>query len=206
MAKLLLATNNPGKLREYEALLVGMPLQLVSLQEQGITLEVEEGDSSFHQNATHKAIIYAAKSGLLTLADDSGLEVEVLGGEPGPRAKRYAGPQATDPQRIAYLLSCLEGVPLEKRTARFCCVIAIATPDGELELCEGFCEGIIALEPKGCNGFGYDPIFYLPQLGRTMAELSFEEKNLLSHRARAAEKARRILFRLAQEETLGRAS
>jgi XTP/dITP diphosphohydrolase len=133
----------------------------------------------------------------LSLADDSGLEVSALGGEPGVRSARYAGEDASDAERVRYLLSKLDGIPQEKRQARFRCVIAIANPQGEVELCTGECEGFIAFEPKGERGFGYDPIFYLSELGKTMAELPPEKKNKISHRGRAAARAREVLKRLA---------
>jgi len=193
--KLLLATNNQGKVREYKSLLQGIPYEIVTLAEQGIPTDVDEAGVSFEENARLKATTLAAESGLLSLADDSGLEVDALGGEPGSRSHRYAGEDATDADRIDYLLARLRDVPDEKRTARFRCVIAIATPDGKVELCFGECRGIITTTPRGDNGFGYDPVFYLPELGKTMAELPPEEKNKISHRARAAEKARELLMK-----------
>jgi len=197
-AKLLVATNNRGKLREYSELLKGLPLELTTLKEQGITEEVEESGSSLKQNAIHKATSYAKLSGLTTMADDSGLEVDALGGEPGPLSRRYAGDNVSDKERNDYLLAKLSDIPWEKRTARFRAVIAIVTPDGKVKTTEGVCEGIVALDFKGEGGFGYDPIFYLPELDKHMAELSLAEKNRISHRAKAAQKARRILERLAR--------
>ncbi|MCX6010979.1 MAG: XTP/dITP diphosphatase [Chloroflexi bacterium] len=193
MPKLLLATNNEGKAREYKSLLKGVPFELVTPAELGISTEVAEVGKSFEENARLKATKLAAESRLLALADDSGLEVDALGGEPGTLSARYAGEGASDRDRVSYLLTKLEGVPQEKRTARFRCVIAIATPEGEVELCSGECEGIIAFEPRGNRGFGYDPIFYLPELRKTMAELPPELKNKVSHRGRAAEKACQVL-------------
>ena len=196
MIKLLVATNNPGKVREYEALLEGLPLTLTYLTQEGLDVEVEETGSTFGENARLKAMAYARASGLLSLADDSGLEVDTLGGEPGTYSARYAGQGASDEDRYRLLLRNLEGVPWEQRTARFRCVIAVATPQGEIHSAEGTCEGIIAFEPKGEHGFGYDPVFHMPEHGRTMAELEPEVKNRISHRARAAEGARRILQEL----------
>lgn len=193
MPKLLLATNNRGKAREYKSLLQGIPFELVTPAELGISTEVAEVGKSFEENARLKAATLAAESRLLALADDSGLEVDALGGEPGTLSARYAGEGASDRDRVSYLLTKLEGVPREKRTARFRCVIAIATPEGEVELCSGECDGIIAFEPRGNRGFGYDPIFYLPELRKTMAELPPELKNKVSHRGRAAEKACQVL-------------
>jgi len=193
MPKLLLATNNKGKAREYRSLLSGVPFELVTPDEVGINTEVEEVGKSFEENARLKAATLAAESQLLSLADDSGLEVDALGGEPGTLSARYAGEGASDEDRVSYLLTKLEGVPEEKRTARFRCVIAIATPEGDVELCSGECEGVIAFEPRGDKGFGYDPIFYLPELKKTMAELPPEEKNRISHRGKAAQKASQLL-------------
>lgn len=191
--KLLVATNNSGKLREYASLLDGLGLELIKLAGAGITVEIEETGTSMEQNAVLKATGFAELSGLVTLADDSGLEVDALGGEPGPLSRRYAGENASDLERNDFLLVKLRDVPWEKRGARFRCVIAIAAPDGNVETCEGVCQGMIALEPKGEGGFGYDPIFYLPELERWMAELSLDEKNRISHRAKAAREARRLL-------------
>jgi XTP/dITP diphosphohydrolase len=196
MIKLLVATNNPGKVREYQALLKGLPLTLTYPVQEGLDIEVEETGSTFAQNARLKATAYARTSGLLTLADDSGLEVDALGGEPGTRSARYAGQGASDEDRYRLLLSKLEGVPWQQRTARFRCVIAVARPQGEVRTAQGTCEGVIAFEPRGEHGFGYDPVFYMPEHGQTMAELEPEVKNRISHRARAAEGARRILQKL----------
>lgn len=198
MPKLLLATTNQGKVREYRHLLKGLPFELVTPAEEGIDLAVAEDYPSYEQNARLKAVAYARASKLITLADDSGLEVDCLGGEPGTRSARAAGENATDKDRIESLLARLKDVAWEKRTARFRCVIAIATPQGETELCYGECQGFIAFEPRGANGFGYDPVFYLPELGRTMAELPLDLKNQVSHRGRAARQAYRILQRLAE--------
>ncbi len=195
MPKLLLATNNKGKIREYKSLLKGIPYEIVTLAGQGISTEVNEVGGSFEENARLKASTLAKESGLLSLADDSGLEVDALGGEPGSLSHRYAGENANDADRINYLLSRLKDVPEKERIAQFRCVMAIATPDGRVELCSGECRGVSTREPKGNRGFGYDPIFYLPELGKTMAELSLEEKNRVSHRARAAEKARELLIK-----------
>ncbi len=191
--KLLLGTNNQAKVREYRSLLPDLDHKLVTLSENGISVEVEEVGDSLEENARLKATIIAAKSRLLTLADDSGLEVDALGGEPGKLSARYAGENASDAERIAYLLKRMNGVPQEKRTARFRCVIALATPEGKVKLCSGECPGLITLEPRGEHGFGYDPIFYLPELGKTMAELPLEQKNKISHRGRAAREAARVL-------------
>ena len=196
MPQLLLATTNPGKIREYRLLLAGTGYQIVTLSEQGITEVVTEQGESYEQNAARKAAAYAKLSRLITLADDSGIEVDALNGKPGVHSARFAGENATDADRVVKLLAMLSGVPPDKRTAHFKCVIALATPEGKLDICQGECHGIIALEAKGENGFGYDPIFYLPGLGKTMAELPPRLKNRLSHRGKAARKAKKILARL----------
>jgi XTP/dITP diphosphohydrolase len=195
MPKLLLATNNKGKVREYRHMLNDLPVELVLPTEAGINTEVEEVGESLEENARLKAVTLARQSKLLTLADDSGLEVDALGGEPGRLSARYAGEGASDEDRVNYLLKKLEGVPEGERSAHFRCVIAIAQPDGEAELCSGECKGVIALEPRGGAGFGYDPVFYLPELAKTMAELTLEEKNKVSHRGRAAREAIKLLRR-----------
>ncbi len=182
-------------MREYRSLLQNLPFELVTLAELGITTIVSEIGESLEENARLKASILAAKSQLLALADDSGLEVDALGGEPGPLSARYAGEGASDKERINYLLQRLKGVPWEKRTARFKCVIAIATPDAEVEFCSGECRGFITFEPRGEQGFGYDPVFYLPELDKTMAELPLEIKNQISHRGQAARKVYQLLKR-----------
>ncbi len=198
MTRLLLATTNKGKAAEYRDLLRGLDLEIVTLEQAGINREADEKYNTFEENARHKAVFYAGLSGLLTLADDSGLEVDALSGEPGVRSSRYAGDNATDEERVDYLLNKLENVPLPERTARFRCVIAIAKPGGDVETVEGMCEGYIAREPKGGNGFGYDPVFYLPEYGRTIAELPAQIKNRISHRGRAAAMARIILGNLVK--------
>lgn len=191
--KILLATNNRAKVKEYTKLLQGIPYRIVSLEDMHISEQVEETGTSFEENAILKAKRYAELSGLTTIADDSGLEVDALGGEPGVRSARYAGEGASDKERIDFLLNKLVDVPWEKRLAQFRCVIAIAYPDGEVQICQGQCRGILTFKPLGDNGFGYDPIFYLPDLHKTMAELSMSEKNVISHRGQAAEEARKAL-------------
>jgi len=193
LQKLLLATNNRGKVREYRRLLAGVPLKLVTPAAEGITTVVDETGESLEENARLKATILAAESKLLSLADDAGLEVDALGGEPGHLSARYAGEAASDRGRVEFLLSRLKGVPWEKRTARFRCVIALAIPRGDVELCSGACRGFITFEPRGKYGFGYDPIFYLSELDRTLAELPLPVKNQISHRGQAARKAADIL-------------
>jgi XTP/dITP diphosphohydrolase len=172
---------------------------MTTLAKEGVNIEVSEAGDTLEENARIKATAYAIQSQFLVVADDSGLEVEALGGEPGPLSARYAGKDATDKEKIALLLSRLQGVPWEKRTACFRCVIAIASGSRILGLCEGECRGIITFAPRGTQGFGYDPIFYLPELDKTMAELSLEEKNQVSHRGKAAQKALRVLKYLWRE-------
>ena len=190
---LLVATHNAGKLAELRNLLRDAPYALASLADVGIDADVEETGATLEENAALKAATYARLSGLPTLADDSGLEVDALGGAPGVYSARYAGAGASDADRIAKLLANL--APHKPPwTARFRCVIAIARHGGSApELHTGVCEGVIIANPRGENGFGYDPAFLLPECGKTMAELSDAEKNRVSHRGRAARKAARAL-------------
>jgi XTP/dITP diphosphohydrolase len=198
LPKLLLATNNAGKVKEYRSLLQGIPFEMVTPGEIGITMDVAETGATYRENARLKACSLAAQSGLLTLADDSGIEVDALNGEPGVMSARYAGENASDAERIDHLLSELKDVPKEKRTARFYCLIAIAQPNGTVQFCDGECKGTIAFKPSGERGFGYDPIFYLPEWGKTMAELPVEVKNQISHRGTAAQKAKLLLQKMAR--------
>ena len=191
--QLLIASANKGKVAEYRELLDGLDCDLLSVDDAGISGDVEETGTTYEENARLKAVTCAERSGLITLADDSGLEVDALGGEPGVRSARYAGEHATDAQRVEYLLQKLKDVPPERRGARFVCVIAMAVPGGEVTFCRGECPGAIVMQPRGDKGFGYDPAFLLPELGVTVAELEPEVKNRLSHRGRAAVKARVVL-------------
>jgi len=187
--KLLLATNNAGKLEEMQVLLRSESVELLVPRDLGIRLDVAETGSSYLENATLKARAFAQASGLLALADDSGLEVDALGGKPGLYSARFA-PQAgaSDADRCAYLVEQLLSFP-QPWQARFVSVIVLAKPEGTLRDVQGSCPGVIIPEERGRNGFGYDPIFFIPEMGKTMAELSMEEKNKISHRARALEKA-----------------
>ncbi len=189
MATLLIATRNAGKLEEISRLIAGAPIQTVSLADVGVDREVDETGETFEANSTLKASTYARLSGLPTLADDSGLEVDALGGEPGVRSSRYAGDDATDADRVAFLLGRLQNEGRGPWRARFRCVIAIAWRHDDVELHAGVCEGMVIDTPRGSNGFGYDPVFLIPDLGRTMAELSPAEKNRVSHRGMAVRKA-----------------
>jgi XTP/dITP diphosphohydrolase len=199
MSRLLIATGNAGKLREYRALLGDLGWELVSPQDMELSLEVSESGGDYAENAKIKAVAFARASGLVTLADDSGLEVDALGGEPGPLSARYAGPGADDTRRFSRLLERLRGVAPAERTARFRCLIAVARPSGETELFEGTCEGLVTEAPRGETGFGYDPVFLLPERGRTLAELPLSDKNAVSHRGAAARKARPFLEKLLRE-------
>lgn len=191
---LVIATGNPGKFNEMATLLAGVDVLLVPLDRAGpIPPMPPEGGESFQENASRKAMAVARASGHLALADDSGLEVDALGGQPGVLSARFAGPQATDSARNARLLELLKGIPSDRRTARFRCAVAIAEPRGSVQMAEGVCEGRISLEPRGSHGFGYDPIFEIPSLGMTFGELDPEVKNRLSHRAQAMLKARALL-------------
>ncbi len=193
MLKLLLATTNKGKIEEYRRLFEGLALDIVTPDQQGLDIAVDEGEISLDENARIKALAYAQAGGLLALADDSGLWVDALGGEPGICSARYAGEDAGDAERVAYLLAKMKDVKPSERTARFKCSIAIARPNGGVQLSHGECEGTITEEPKGSGGFGYDPVFYVPEYNKTMAELTGEEKNTISHRAAAARQARNVL-------------
>lgn len=198
MRKLLIATHNQGKVREYRELLADLPVEVTFLDELGITTEVDETGESFAENAVLKALGYAEMTGLWTWADDSGLEVDALNGEPGIYSARYGG-LASDQARYTYLLERLADVPADQRAARFRCVVALALPDGDAFTASGVIEGAIVSAPRGRNGFGYDPIFQIEWSDLTMAELSPELKNSISHRAKAARSARRILMTLLEE-------
>lgn len=200
MLKLLLASNNPGKLREILDLLGDLPIELVTPQQIGLQLEVLEDGATYAENASRKALAFAQASGLITLADDSGLEVEALGGAPGLYSARYLPKLgATDADRRAFLLQNLKGLPRPWR-ARFRCIVALVGSEKSLQYAEGICPGEIIPEERGQDGFGYDPIFLLPEMGRTMAELTMPEKNRLSHRARAIQAARPWLIEWIQSE------
>jgi XTP/dITP diphosphohydrolase len=192
--ELLIATQNPGKAREFRRLLAPLRASLSFPYELSLRIEVPEDGIAYADNAAQKALAYARASDLLTLADDSGLEVDALDGAPGIHSARYA--PGHDADRVAALLGHMRDVPWEQRTARFRCAVVIATSTGELYRTEGVCEGLIAFEPAGQGGFGYDPVFYLPNHGCTMAQLPQAQKNRISHRARAIEAAMPTLRRL----------
>ena len=191
---LLLGTRNPGKIYEIKLILADVGLAFSSLQEFPEVAVAEENADTYAENAIAKALFYARETGMLALADDSGLEVEALGGAPGVISARYAGADATDADRRSLLLSELEKTRSENRRARFVCVVAIANPAGSvLNLSEGICEGTITFAPRGSSGFGYDPLFIPDGYNETFAELSDSIKNQISHRARALMNLRSFL-------------
>jgi len=198
--RLVVATGNPGKFKEIAALLDGLDLLLVPLgRDEASEMPPESGDT-FQENARIKAVAAAALCEAVALADDSGLEVDALGGQPGVFSARFGGPEISDAERCRLLLDKLIGVPSEGRTARFRCVVAVAEPSGRVRYAEGACEGRIAFALRGSCGFGYDPVFEIPALGRTLAEVDPELKNRLSHRAQAVGLARGILEAIRSAE------
>lgn len=193
MNKLLIATNNKGKVKELQELLKSLDVQLITPSDINLDLDVVEDGTTYKENASKKAIAFAQASGLISLSDDSGIEVDALNGAPGLYSARYSPkPNADDADRRAYLLQNLKDKPRPWK-AHFHATIAIAVPEGNVQFCEGNCYGEIIPEERGNGGFGYDPIFLLPELGRTTAELTMEEKNRLSHRALAVINAMPIL-------------
>jgi len=203
LVTIVLASTNPGKVAELRALFADLPVQLLSVSDVlGEPLSVSEDGVTFEQNAVIKARAVCNATRMLALADDSGLEVDALGGRPGVRSARYASERATDAENNAALLRELEDVEDRSRAARFRCVLALANPwkESEIQIAEGTCEGAIARAPRGSGGFGYDPLFIVPDFeGRAMAELSEAEKNSISHRARAALALKPILIRALNE-------
>jgi len=194
----VLATRNRGKVREMQALLVGLPVRARTLDEvPGVPILPETGDT-FEANAREKAEVVVRVTGCISVADDSGVEIDALGGAPGVQSATFLGPSATDEDRNLWVLGKLRGVPEGLRTARYRAVIAVAAPDGSIRTFEGTCEGRIAQAPRGESGFGYDPIFVVPAYGRTMAELPAEIKNRISHRAKAIDAARGYLDALVR--------
>jgi len=193
MQKLLLATNNKGKVAEIKALLGKTGLTLLTPAELGLVLEVPEDGLTYAENASKKAAAFSQASGLIALGDDSGLEVDALDGQPGLHSHRFSpNPGATDANRRKYLLEKLRGLP-RPWTAHFHATVAVVLPSGEMQITTGQCNGVIIPEERGSNGFGYDPIFFIPEIGHTMAELGMDEKNRLSHRALAIQNAIPIL-------------
>ena len=205
MKQLLIATNNKGKVKEIQDLLKDTGIELVTPAQINLDLDVLEDGHTYAENATKKAIAFAQASELISLADDSGLEVDALNGAPGLYSARYGssnGGKLSDAERRAFLIQNLQGKP-RPWTARFHATIAIALSHGKTYLAEGLCEGEIIPEERGTGGFGYDPVFLLPELGKTMAELSMDEKNRLSHRARAVMNAKAILELLFETNSQG---
>jgi XTP/dITP diphosphohydrolase len=194
MQKLLIATNNKGKVKEIQDLLKDINVELITPNDIGLTLDVKEDGNTYAENAEKKAVAFARASGLISLADDSGLEVDALNGAPGLYSNRYLSkPKASDADRRTFLLSNLRNKP-RPWSAAFHATIAIAIPDNSsVRFATGECKGEIIPEERGTGGFGYDPIFFIPEMNRTMAELAMEEKNRLSHRARAIMNAKPIL-------------
>lgn len=197
--KLLIATNNNGKLKEIRAILGDLDLELVSPADLGLELEVEEDGQTYAENAAKKALAFSRVSGLTSLADDSGLEVDALGGRPGLHSNRFGPQPSTEASRRAYLLGKLNGEP-RPWAARFRATVAIASPEGGVQLVEGICPGQIVPEERGTGGFGYDPIFLVEGSDKTMAELDMEEKNRLSHRGRALQNAIPFLIELLKSQ------
>lgn len=188
MRSLILATGNPGKVREFRRLLEGSGYRVLTPAEAGVSVDVHEDGDSYAANAAKKARAYAQAAGMLALADDSGIEVDALDGRPGVRSARYGTPDLDDAGRTALLVRELDGTPPERRTARYRAVVALAWPDGRTELFEGTMEGRIGHAPRGGRGFGYDPVFLVAD-GRTAAELDDAEKDAISHRGIAVRAA-----------------
>lgn len=202
--EILIASTNPGKIAELKAML-GADIEWVSLPDFSDIPEIREDGATFVENACKKAIGYAQATGLWTIADDSGLVVDALGGAPGVKSSRFSGEKLADRalldhKNMAKVLKLMEGVPREKRTARFACHLCLASPDRILAETKGTLEGLIAEKPAGENGFGYDPIFFVPHLNKTIAQLSREEKNAISHRGNAIRKLKPLLMQLLQEK------
>ena len=197
--KLLVGTGNPGKVREFRELLDGLPVELVTPADIGLDIEVEETGDTLEENALIKARVYANAGEMTALADDSGLFVDALGGAPGVHSARYGAPKAkSDEDRVQLLLRALADVPEGQRDAAFRCVIVIADPgESDVRMARGELRGILGLAPRGTNGFGYDPIFVVPEHGKTVAELDSATKHALSHRGQAARAAREIIAEIA---------
>ena len=185
MDKIVFATTNEGKVKEIKEILAGFPIEIVSMKEMNITADIEENGATFEENSLIKAREVSKLTGLPAMADDSGLEVDYLNGEPGIYSARYLGRDTDYNYKNNYIIEKLKNAKDEERSARFVCVISLVLPDGREFIKKGVMEGMIAYEIKGENGFGYDPVFYLPEYGMTSAELSGEEKNKISHRGKA---------------------
>ena len=201
--RLLVATRNSGKVSEFADMFADLQLEWIGLADLGMDMEVAETGATFRENAIIKATEYAAASGLLTLADDSGLEVDALDGQPGVHTARYGGAGLSSVQRYELLLEKMKGVPVTERSARFRCVIALSSGRGIIGESAGVCEGMIAEGPAGNGGFGYDPVFFLPDRGQTMAELPAVEKHLISHRGKAIAEIAPLLRRVLADLNTG---
>ncbi len=197
--KIVLATNNAGKVKEIKEMLKGLHVQVISLKELSQVPPVEEDGDTFEANARKKARIISEFCGEITLADDSGLEVDALGGLPGVKSARFAGPDAGDAENNALLLKKLEGISSPKRGARFVCALAVAVPDGRIEVIEESCPGRILFEPRGTEGFGYDPLFFHEPTGLSFAQMEPELKNKISHRGRALRKIKPLIQDILQD-------
>jgi XTP/dITP diphosphohydrolase len=197
--KLFLATGNEDKIKEIAAILLGLPIDLKTFRDFPDLPEVEETGATLRENAFLKARAYYLATGLPTLADDTGLEIDAMGGQPGVYSSRFAGPEATYAENVAKVLGFMQGIRAKERKARFRCVIAMVFSPTDERFVEGRLEGSITVVPIGTGGFGYDPIFYVPELEKTLAELSADQKNRISHRGRALEKARPILAEWAKD-------
>jgi XTP/dITP diphosphohydrolase len=191
--EVVIATRNAGKLREIQEILAPLGLKVLSLRDFPEIPEILEDGLTFEENAVKKAAAVARQTRRVAIADDSGLTVDALQGRPGIYSSRFAGEEATDEDRYRKLLKEMAGVPEGQRGAAFICAVAVASPNGKVDVVGGERRGEIALAPKGSHGFGYDPVFFLPQLGKTMAELAPEVKNRISHRAQALEKLKQVL-------------
>ncbi|RYM06881.1 XTP/dITP diphosphatase [Sporolactobacillus sp. THM7-7] len=195
MTEILIASNNQGKIKEIKALLADFDVDVRSLKDAGVDIDVPETGKTFRENAALKAETLSKKLNRITIADDSGLVVDALNGEPGIYSARYSGPEKNSEKNIDKLLGKLEGVPAERRTAHFVCVLALSQPGKPTRFVEGRCPGMITTERRGENGFGYDPVFLIPERQMTFAEMGDAEKNKMSHRARA--------LRLLREKWIG---
>ena len=194
MKRLVIASNNDGKIKEIRKVFSGLDLEIVSLKDLGLSLSIEEDKPDFAGNSYKKASEVSKYTGEIVLADDSGLEVEALGNKPGVYSSRFAGEHATDEENNKKLLRLMKDIPAEKRKARFRCVITVYWPDGSYLQAEGTCPGRIGFEPKGNEGFGYDPLFIVDGLNKPMAEQTLEEKNKISHRAMALKSMKNLLL------------
>ncbi|MGE5614620.1 MAG: XTP/dITP diphosphatase [Bacillota bacterium] len=198
--RIIVATRNKGKLKEMKQLLARFPCDVISMADAGVTGDIEESGSTFEENAMIKARSVWEATGETVLADDSGLEVDFLDGAPGVYSARFAGDGATDEENNKKLLDALAGVPEGKRTARYVCVITVVFPSGRSITAKGVCEGYIAIKPEGSNGFGYDPLFYFPGYGMTMAQMDPQLKNSISHRGVAMRKLLEMLKQVWDDE------